>query len=122
MGHVQTIRDNLALAWDELDDLIEPVTINRIVTGAYDPATSTHAVDPNLSTSFDADALPDEYQEADFGSSIHQGDVRIYLLQEACDFTPTNDHKATFRGAIWGIENVKNHAQSLYEIQLRRAV
>ena len=120
MSLVAQFQSGAADLFRAMDDLAEAITIERTVTGSYNPGTSTHNIDPTVTASFAAMCIPAEFDVRDVGVSVQVGDVRVYVQTSDCVFRPEGDHKATWRGVVWGIQDVKEHGQTLYELQLRR--
>jgi hypothetical protein len=120
MSLLALAREAADIGFESGGDTIEPIRVDRVVSGTYDPDTSEHTIDAAIDLFFETDCIPEEYKSEDLVAGIQRGDVRVWIRVSETKFEPRPEHKAVFRGETWGIESVGNHSRVLYEVQLRR--
>ncbi|NLA68315.1 MAG: hypothetical protein GX856_08765 [Gammaproteobacteria bacterium] len=88
-----------------LDEFGQTVTLNRIVSGTYDPVTGTMTPDTEQTQPVRAAVLP--YKDGDYlNGTVRAGDRRVLIapnVQWAPDETTTLTEA---NGAVWQLESV----------------
>ena len=121
MSLLDTLQGGVSTAFDQVDALTRYVTITREVSGAYNPQTGAVVADADQGDTFSVKAVEDGFATEQIdGVTVKAGDLKLFIQYTEATFAPLVSDKATYQGKEWGIQAVAEHAQTLYELHLRR--
>ena len=121
MSLVATIRSAVDVAFAQVGDLARSITVTRAAEGAYDPNAGSVTPDASSGLTFTTTAVEEKLgTEQVNGVTIRTGDLVVYIRQSEATFAPDATMSVTYAGETYSIEGVREHAQTLYELHLRR--